>query len=252
VDTLRTPAALASLIAANVAPLVGIVLLGWSPLSILVLYFVDTVFGLVVVVFLVMMHVTGNDDGRPPAGWKDWGKAVLGLAIFAAIFAFPLSVPLWIIGGDDLARELERPGNGLGYGIMAQAMMSALAAVCMHRVLKAREDDDRVLAGRALFLVARWITMFVAMFTGFVALLGPVIGGFLLVAIYCGASIYFELFPERAERFVRGRNAKPITYQADLDGPGLAPPARAAAEAPVAPATPPLAKPTTSHSSTPR
>lgn len=222
-DTLRTPAALASLVAANLAPLVGIVVLGWSPLSILVLYFVDTFLGFGVVMLLVMTHVTGNEDGRPLAGWKDWAKAVVGLAFLGAIFALPLSVPLWIIGGDALAEELVRPDNGLAYAIVAQAAMSALAAARMHRVLKAREDDDRILARRALFLAARWMTMFVAMVTGFVALLGPLIGGFVLVAIYGGASIYFELFPERAERFVRGRDAKPITYDRDLDGPAAQP-----------------------------
>ena len=72
----------------------------------------------------------------------------------------------------------------------------------------------------------------------------------MLVAIYGGASIYFELFPERAERFVRGRKAKPITYHADLDGPGLSAPPRTAAGAPIAPVAPaksPLAQPMKSN-----
>ena len=47
-------------------------------------------------------------------------------------------------------------------------------------------------------------------------MLGPVIGGFVLIAIYAGASIYFELFPERAEKMLRGRDAKPIVYEDDL------------------------------------
>lgn len=225
-DTLRTPAALASLIAANLAPLVAIIVLGWSPLSILVLYFVDTFLGLGVVVLLVMTHVTGNEHGKPLCGWKDWTKAAIGLAILGAIFALPLSVPLWIVGGDALAEELVRPGNGLAYAILAQSAMSALAAARMHRVLKSREDDDRILARRALFLVARWLTMTMAMITGALALLGPRIGGAVLVAIYGGASVYFELFPGRAERFVRGREAKPITYDQDLDGLAAAPPPR--------------------------
>src|SRR5688500_680393 len=74
-----TSAALASLIAANLAPIAGILLLGWSPLAILVLYFVDTLLGLGVVMLLVMVHVTGNAQGRPLAGWKDWLGALFGL-----------------------------------------------------------------------------------------------------------------------------------------------------------------------------
>jgi hypothetical protein len=251
VDTLRTPAALASLIAANLTPLAGILLLGWSPLAILVLYFVDTLLSLGVVVLLVMVHITGNEHGRPLSGWKDWAKAVLGLAILGAIFAFPLSVPMWLVGGDELGIEFERPGNGLGFGIAAQVLMSAFAAARMHRFLKAREDDDRILARRALFLVARWMTLFLAMVTGFVGLLGPVIGSLVLVAIYGCASIYFELFPERAERFVRGRNAKPITYHPDLDGPGLPARSQATAETPVATAAPPPGTPVKSKATNP-
>jgi hypothetical protein len=47
--------------------------------------------------------------------------------------------------------------------------------------------------------------------------LGPRIGGFILIVIYAGASIYFELFPERAVRFVRGKDAKPVTFDGDLE-----------------------------------
>ena len=54
---------------------------------------------------LVMMHITGNEHGRPLAGWKDWAKALFGLAILGAIFALPMSLPLWIVGGDDLRRS---------------------------------------------------------------------------------------------------------------------------------------------------
>jgi hypothetical protein len=38
-----------------------------------------------------------------------------------------------------------------------------------------------------------------------------------MVAIYGGASVYFEVFPERAERLLRGQDAKPIVWEGDLD-----------------------------------
>ena len=47
--------------------------------------------------------------------------------------------------------------------------------------------------------------------------LGPRIGSFVLIAIYAGATVYFELFPEHATRFVRGGKAGPIQYQRDLE-----------------------------------
>jgi hypothetical protein len=218
-DTLRTPAAVATLIATHIAPLVGIVGLGWSPTSLLVLYLIDTLLALGAVVLLVMAHVTGNDEGKPLSGWKDWTKALVGLGILGAIFAFPISLPIFFAVGDDGAGiEALFRDPGFLAAIAVQVAASGYAVVRQHRELKRRSDDDRVLAGRLFFLVARWMVMFVAVVTGAITLLGPAIGGFLLVAVYAGASIYFELFPERAQRFIRGGSAKPIVWEGDLDG----------------------------------
>jgi hypothetical protein len=246
VDTLRLPASLASLVAANVAPLAGILLLGWSPVSILILYFVDTLLSLGVVMLLVMMHVTGNAQGRRFSGFQDWAQGIGALVFLGAIFALPLSLPLWFIGPGNIGAEFERPDSGLLYGILLQTAMSALAAVRMHRDLEARDDDDRVLVRRGLYVLARWVSLFLAIGTGLVELLGARWGAFVLVAIYAGASVYFELHPERAERLLRG-TAKPISYQPDLDGPrGDAPPstqrATYASPMPSAQATEPDAK----------
>jgi len=66
----RSPDALAALIAVSITPVAGIVFLGWLPGAVLVTYFVDTFVGLGVVVLMVMIHVTGDDRDRPIAGWK--------------------------------------------------------------------------------------------------------------------------------------------------------------------------------------
>ena len=224
------PAPLAALVATNIAPLAGILLLGWSPIAVLVLYFVDTMLGLGVVLLLVMMHITGNAQGRPLSGFGDWMQGTFALIFVGAIFALPMSLPLWVIGPENIVAEFERPDHGLVYGILMQTAMSALAAVRMHRMLKATEDDDRILARRGLFLAARWFTLFAAMSFGLLDLLGARWGAFVLILIYGGASVYFELFPESAQRWLRG--AKPIKYQPDLDGPPAGTPAGSAEVAP--------------------
>lgn len=215
-DTLRTPAALASLVAGNLTPLAGILLLGWSPPAVLVSYFVDTFLAMGGLLLLVMLHVTGDEADRPIAGLANWSKALAGLAVLGAIMAFPLALPVVMTLGDDRAAWAMFDDRSFLAALAVQALMSALATARMHRVLAARNDDERVLARRFIFLVARWVVMFIAMVTGFVALLGPRVGAFVLVAIYAGASIYFELFPERAERLLRGRDAKPIVFEDDL------------------------------------
>jgi hypothetical protein len=216
-DTLRTPAALATLVATNLVPLAGIVFLGWSPTPILIIYLVDTLLGLGAVVLLVMAHVTGNDHGRRFSGWKDWLKALGGLVVLGAIFGLPLALPIVMVVGDDAGLPALLADPAFAGAIVAQAAMSALAVVRQHRELERRSDDDRVLAGRLFFLVARWIVMFLAVVTGAISFLGPAIGGALLVALYAAASVYFELFPERAQRFVRGKSAKAIAFDGDLD-----------------------------------
>jgi hypothetical protein len=213
----RSVEALASLVAVNITPLVGIVVLGWSPAAVLISYYVDTLLAFGAIVLLVMIHVTGDDDNRPITGWKTWTKAVFGLAVLGSIMALPLAVPLWITLGEDRATWALFSDRGFLGALAVQSAMSVFAALQLHRDLRTRSDDDRVLAGRLLFLAARWITVSIAMITGLIPLLGPRIGGFILVAIYAGASVYFELFPERAVRFVRGKQAKPITFEGDLE-----------------------------------
>lgn len=213
---LRSPDALAALIAASITPVAGIVFLGWLPSAVLVSYFVDTFVGLGVVVLMVMIHVTGDND-RPIVGWKNWTKAVIGLLILGAIMALPLSFPLWFLFADDRETYALFFDRNFLLALAVQVLMSAFAAVRMHRMLAATRDDEKILAARAIFLAARWLALFVAMVTGLVGALGPRIGGFVLVAVYAGASIYFELFPERAARWLRGSSAKPIVFEGDLE-----------------------------------
>jgi hypothetical protein len=227
-ETLRTPAAAATLIARNLVPLAGVLLLGWSVANLIVLYFVDTFVGLGVVLLMVMAHVTGNERGERFVRVSDWAKGLAGLVVLGAIMALPMAFPLLMYFADHEERLAALLGErDFQIAVAAQLAACVWGAAQMHRDLLARDDDDRVLAGRALYIVARWILIFVVGTTGAFVVAGPAIGGFLLIAVYAGASVYFELFPERAAQLVRGRDAKPIVFEGDLDGPGSPPSGRA-------------------------
>lgn len=214
---LRSPEALASLVAVNITPVAGILFLGWLPGAVLISYFVDTFIGLGVVVLMIMVHVTGDRGRRPIAGWKQWAKTVAGLAILGAVMALPLAFPLLFLFADDQQVHALFRNTDFLLALAVQVLMSMLAATRLHRTLQATHDDEKILAGRALFLAARWLALFVALVTGVAGLLGPRIGGFVLVAVYAGASIYFELRPDRAAQWLRGKDAKPIRFEGDLD-----------------------------------
>jgi hypothetical protein len=216
-DTPRSLEGLATLIAVNITPVVGILAFGWSPAAVLISYFVDTFLAFGALVLLVMIHVTGDEHKRPIRGWKSWIKAALGLALLGALMGLPLSLPLWFTFGDDEAAWKLFSDRGFLAALGVQAVMSALAALHMHRELAHRSDDERVLAGRLFFLAARWGALFIAVVIGLGSFFGSTIGAFILVAIYGAASVYFELCPECAQRVVRGKGAKPLAFEGDLD-----------------------------------
>lgn len=214
----RSVEALAALIAVNITPLAGILLLGWLPEAVLVSYFVDTYLGMLAVLVLVMIHVTGDEGGKPIRGFASWTKAVFGLALVGAILAALVGFPLLFVLGDGPGAWSMFDDRGFLAALAVQCVMSLYATLRVHRDLATRSDDDRVLAGRLFLLAARWIAVFVATMIPVTHLLGPKIASFVLIAIYAGASIYFELHPEAAMRFVRGKDAKPIVFDGDLDG----------------------------------
>ncbi len=82
---------------------------------------------------------------------------------------------------------------------------SVYALVRTHRMLQQRNDDDLFLGERFKFLVARWIVVLGVVFVGLAPLLGSFPGSALIVLVYCGATVYFELFPERAHQLFHGR-----------------------------------------------
>jgi hypothetical protein len=212
----RSLDALATLIAVNVTPIAGIFFLGWQPAAVLVSYTVDTYVGFLSVILLLMIHVTGDEHDTPMEGWRRWSKLVFALAFFAALLVLPLVLPMLMVFGDDTVARLLLDDTDFLAALAVQVAMSAYAAWRVHRELGATHDDDRILTARGLFLAARWCVVFVAIGTGVTAALSPRLAALLVIAIYVGASVWFELFPEHAARVVRG-HARPISYGKDLE-----------------------------------
>jgi hypothetical protein len=193
------PADVTSIVCRNLVPVAGVLLLGWSAPNLLALYYVDTLFALAALLLLVMAHVTGFDGrgaARVSAGL--WARGAAGAVLGALVIGVALGVPLFMV----LAEYRWSPtaalvDSGFATGLAIQAMVSAWQFVQAHRELDVRTDDVRVLKRRTGFLFARWMALLIAAMTGLPGVLGPRIGGFLLVAVYAGASVYFERFPDR-------------------------------------------------------
>ena len=93
----------------------------------------------------------------------------------------------------------------IGLGLQVAGSISGCFQA--HRGLLVRTDDERVLKHRAAFIVARWLVVLIVAFTGVSGLLGPWIGGTLVVLVYAGATVYFEVFPDRALQWLNPKDS---------------------------------------------
>ena len=208
-----SPPAIASLISRNLVPVAGVLFLGWSAPNLLLLYYIDTILEFAVVVLLIARHVTGmgkpEESGRPMTWPGDWLRTGLGALLGALLICLPLGVPLFILLAEfDWSVSSALADRSFVLGIWLQLVGSAAGCVQAHRDLLARDDDERVLKRRVAFLVARWMVVVVAAFTGLAAILGPWIGGALMVLVYAGATVYFEVLPDRALQWLNPKEAR--------------------------------------------
>jgi hypothetical protein len=206
-------AAVVSLVVRNVVPVAGVLILGWSAANLLLLYYVDTTLAFAVVILLVARHVTGlgkaGERGRPMRGPLDWMRAILGSMLAAVLVFLPLGVPIAVLFVQfDWSASAVLGDRSFLVGLAMQAAGSAAGCVQAHRDLLARDDDERVLKHRGAFIVARWLVVLVAATTGFVGFFGPWIGGALMVLVYAGATVYFELLPDRALLWLNPKEAR--------------------------------------------
>ncbi len=201
-----SPPAVASLIARNLVPIGGVIFLGWSAPNLLVLYFVDTTLSLAAVLLLVVERITGL-GGKPVAGVVGWVKATLGALFAAAVVALPLGVPVVILLAQfDWSPVAAFGDRGFREGLLLQALTSVYGFMQAQRELATRAEAEAMLKRRSIFIFARWIAVVVAAIVLPAELFGPRIGGTLILLVYAGASVWFELFPESAESWLlRGK-----------------------------------------------
>lgn len=211
-ESLATPATLATLVARNLVPALGVLFFGWSAGNLLVLYWIDTTLAFTVVIVLVARHVTGlGAPGKatvPLAGPLDWIRVSAGALVGALLICMPLAVPLvMLLDAFDWSLRAAMADRGFLVGLAMQVGTSITGGISAHRELLARSDDEHILKHRAAFIIARWMVVVFAGTVGPFALLGPRFGGALIVLAYAAGSVYFEAFPGRALRWLNPKEA---------------------------------------------
>jgi len=199
------PLEIAQAVARHVAPIAGILLLGWSARNVLVLYFADTLLAIAVMMAGLLRHFS------PPVADDGWAArlngevGVIGGGLFiAAIFVLPLGIPLvFSLGGFDVWETLADPA--LRVGLAWQAVAALWSYTALYQELRRRTPEELRIKRRFALVFLRWIALVMVAGTGIGALLGSY-GALLFVVAYAVLSIWTEVAPDRFLRVMPGRN----------------------------------------------
>ena len=209
---MSTPATLTATnaIARNIAPLVGILLLGWNARNVLYLYFLDTLLAMGVILAGLLRHF------QPPAEGEGWAArlngevgAIVGTLFVVAIFGLPLGAWLAIMLGGDLALgEVLRDREFL-VAAAWQAGAALWSYGALVEALRTHSPETLRLKRRFALVFLRWIALiFVSQF------LVPLPGAYALVAMvaaYAALSIWTEIAPDHFLATVPGGTEPPPT-----------------------------------------
>ena len=200
------------LIAANITPVAGMLILRWPPADLVALYTLDTALALWSMAWLVMEHVT--EAKSADRGVKRALKLGASSLLVAMLLGLVLIGPMAIMYADsEWVRQAPWRNASFQAALALQFAGSVYSLWRTHRMLDERDDDEPFLADQFRYLVARWIVVLGVVFLGIPGFLGETLGSALIVVVYAGASIWFGLFPDEARRmfFPNGKKdgAKP-------------------------------------------
>lgn len=183
------------IVARNVAPLAGILFLGWSARNVLYLYFIDTLLALAVIVAGAMRYF------HPPVEEDGWAArlngevgVVAGGVFVAAVIAVPLGVWLVLMLQGDLALRATFADPTFRVAAAWQAVAALSSYVSLAEALRVHTPDTLRLKRRFGLVLLRWVSLIV--FTQFVALLPGRFAAVVFVALYAAISTWTDIAPD--------------------------------------------------------
>lgn len=190
----------ATVIARNLVPAAGIIILGWSASNLLVTYFLDTLLAFAVLFALAGTQIMPYHTDRMvrPLGRFQYAMEIAMLAAAAtSIVAIPLGMPLYIFVASHSWPWQEALADfwfRIALGLQAGTALTGFAR--MFGELRRLPDVQRHLQRRFGFHFIRWFLVIAVAMTG-LGVLPEFISGFILVTTYAVATVYLELAPER-------------------------------------------------------
>lgn len=193
-----TPVEIAKTVARNIVPLAGIVFLGWSAPTILVLYFADTLFAMAVMFAGLMRWFMPppKDDGWAARVNGEVGAVGLALAL-AAFIAVPLGIPVvFMLAGSDATLGSLLGDQAFRVGLLMQAIAAVWSGAGLYRALRTHTPDELRLKRQFSLVFLRWFVVLMVTYTGVVFLFGRW-APFVFVAVYAATSIVIDIAPDK-------------------------------------------------------
>lgn len=196
-----TPVEIANTVVRNVVPLAGIVFLGWSAPTVLVLYFADTMLAFAVMFAGLMRYF------MPPVADEGWAArvngefgAVVGAVFLAAVLAVPLGVPvIFMLAGTDTTLSSLFADQAFRAGLVMQAIAAVWSGAGLYRALATHTPEELRLKRQFALVFVRWVVVLMVTYTGIAFLFGRW-APLLFVAVYAGASIAIDIAPDKILR----------------------------------------------------
>lgn len=191
------------LISRNLVPVIGVLLLGWSAAQQLILYFIDTLLGMVVVFALMfqLLFPIEREDGA--AARINAAAGVFGYSILIVAFmAIPLGVPLIFVLGSGGFSVSELLTQNLLVALAIHVVLALLTLTAMFREMGAVKEPERALKRQFGWILMRWVVVILIIYTGVPTLLGR-IGALLIVIAYAAFGIAADFGPRTVARVLR-------------------------------------------------
>lgn len=190
---------MAEVIARNLLAVAGVIFLGWSGQNLLVLYFFDTLGGLLAL-FTSLLLIYPNRPQNTLFDRAYWFATALALSAFlVAFFALPLGVPVVIMAEMTSwsAREAVADRSFV-LALLGVLGLSAFGMVYWSQRLRRDPRGERALKREFALIFGRWVIVIFAIlnFSIFFGRFAPLF----IVAVYAVTTIYTELYPDRFER----------------------------------------------------
>lgn len=142
--TPASPLAVADTIVRNLVPLGGIVFLGWSSPSVLILYFVDTLLAMAVMLAGLMRYFLPPPSDEAWAARANAEAGYVGAALGAVAFlAIPLGVPLiFMLAGSDVSVRALLVDPAFRAGLVLQGIAAFWSCNALYRALHRHTPDE--------------------------------------------------------------------------------------------------------------